>query len=255
MLSTSVPLPGLPARPSTDLAAWNEDLNRTHAMAGLRARGGRLVRAIEERRRRLVAERVLRRHPRVVVDLGCEDGWVAEAYAQGVERLLLADLDPAMLAGSVLAGRPGVELLTADALAPAALFERLGRGGADVIVLSALLEHLPEPDRALRALAPLLRPGGAFVIYVPADGPILLAKRLLKTTRLGGLVRGLSLEPAPGHLQRFTRASLARLLAPHGRLVELSFDPAVLGYVAVLEPGEVVSSARGSGDERRARGG
>ncbi len=253
MLSTSVPASGLPARSPLDLAAWNEELNRTHAMAGLRSRGGRLVRAIEERRRRLVAERVLRRRPRVVVDLGCEDGWVAEAYAQGVERLLLADLDPAMLAGSALARRSGVECLTADALAPAALFERLGPGGADVIVLSALLEHLPEPGRALAALAPLLRPGGAFVIYVPADGPILLAKRLLKTTRLGGLVRGLSLEPAPGHLQRFTRASLARLLAPHGRLLELAFDPAVLGYVAVLETHAPAALARGPGGVDRAR--
>jgi len=224
------------ASPPAERAAWNADLNRTHAMAGLRARGGRLVRAIEERRRRLVAERVLRRHPRVVVDLGCEDGWMAEGYAAKVERLVLADLDPAVLAEAPLARRLGVECVTADALAPGALLERLGPGGADVIVLSALLEHLPVPGQALEALTPLLKAGGAFVIYVPADGPILLAKRVLKTTRLGGLVRGLSLEPAPGHLQRFDRATLARLLAPHGRLVELSFDPAVLGYVAVLEP-------------------
>jgi SAM-dependent methyltransferase len=217
-------------------AAQNRALNRTHAMAGLRERGGRIVRAIEARRRALVASRVARSKPCVVVDVGCEDGWMAEAYADRVPRLVLADLDAEVLGRSALARRPGVETVTADALDPAPLLERVGRGGADVVVLSALLEHLPEPAAALRALAPLLRPGGAFVIYVPADGPILLLKRVLRSTRLGPLVRGLSLEPAPGHVQRFTRASLLHLLRPFGAVEEVTFDPVALGYVAVLRP-------------------
>lgn len=224
----------LPAEPP---AAWrNAVLNRTHDMAGLRARGGRIVRGIEERRRRLVATRVLRAAPRVVVDVGCEDGWLAEAYAHGVERVVLSDLDPAVLARSSLAGRPGVEAVVADALAPQPLLDAVGRGGADVVVLSALLEHLPAPRAAIEALAPLLAPEGRFVIYVPADRPILLAKRVLKATHLGGLVRGLSLDPAPGHVQTFTRGSLVRLLAPLGDLLEVTFDPVALGYVAVLRP-------------------
>ncbi len=106
--------------------------------------------------------------------------------------------------------------------------------GADVIVLSALLEHLPEPEKALAALSPLLAQGGRFVIYLPADGPILLAKAILKRTRLGGLIRGLPLEPAPGHLQCFDRRAIAALLEPHGHVEELTFDPLCLGYLAVL---------------------
>ena len=46
------------------------------------------------------------------------------------------------------------------------------------------------------ALRHVLRPRGRFVVYLPADGPILLAKAVLRTSRLGGLVRGLSLDPA-----------------------------------------------------------
>ena len=87
------------------------------------------------------------------------------------------------------------------------------------------------------AARPLLRPGGHFVVYLPADGPILAAKTLLKHTHLGGLIRGLSLEPAPGHLHRFRRRDVALLLGRHGRLVSLSFDPTVLGYVGVVRPG------------------
>jgi SAM-dependent methyltransferase len=231
--------------PPRDWAAWNRELNRTHAMAGLRERGGWVVRAVEGRRRRLVAQAVLALAPRTVVDVGCEDGWMARAYAHGVERLVLCDVDPDVLARAEVTGAGRVERVVADALEPHPLRAQLPPRGADVVVASALLEHLPEPARALAALAPLVAPGGHFVVFVPADGPILAAKRVLRWTRLGALVRGLSLDPAPGHVQRFTRGSLARLLARFGTLVRLTFDPAVLGYLAVLRVG---ADRRGAGD-------
>jgi SAM-dependent methyltransferase len=211
-------------------------LNRTHAMAAMRARGGLLVRAIERRRRRLVAERVLDGPHRRVVDVGCEDAWMASAWADAVERIVLVDVDARVLGHAALAGRDGVATLVADATDPVALARGLEPAGADVVVLSALLEHLPEPGRALEALTPFLAPHGRFVVYVPADGPILLAKRLLRLTRLGGLVRGLSLDPAPGHVRTYDRRALGTLLARHGTVQSLTFDPLVLGYVAVLVP-------------------
>lgn len=230
--------------PPADLVAWNRALNQTHAMASMRSRGGRLVTAIEARRRRRVCAAVLHGAPRVVVDVGCEDGWIAQGYADQVERVVLADLDAEVLARGPLHDHPRVETVVADATAPAALAARLEGRGADVIVLSALLEHLPEPGAALRALFPLLAPGGRLVVYLPADGPILFAKRVLRTTRLGPLVRGLSLDPAPGHLHRFGRRDVARLLAglPRGAavLASLTFDPVCLGYLAVVR-------ARGEG--------
>jgi SAM-dependent methyltransferase len=110
----------------------------------------------------------------------------------------------------------------------------LPRGSADAVVLSAVLEHLARPRAALAAWAAALRPGGRIVVFVPADRPILLAKRVLRATRLGGLVRGLSLDPAPGHVRVFDRRSLARLLIPLGSVEGIRFDPAVLGYAAVV---------------------
>ena len=53
----------LPSRRSPPRSRLEPALNRTHAMAALRARGGRLVRAIEARRRGLVAARVLAAYP------------------------------------------------------------------------------------------------------------------------------------------------------------------------------------------------
>jgi SAM-dependent methyltransferase len=219
--------------PPRDLPGWNRQLNRTHAMAAMRARAGFVVTSIEARRRRLVAARVRRLRPRVVVDAGCEDGWIAEGYADAVERLVLLDVDPRVLADAPLASRPGVRAAVADATDAAAVRVALEGIRADIVVLSALLEHLPRPADAIAALRGALRPGGRFVVYLPADGPILVAKALLRASGLGGLVRGLSLDPAPGHLHRFARRDVKRLLASAGAIEELTFDPVCLGYVAV----------------------
>jgi SAM-dependent methyltransferase len=218
------------ASDSAALSAWNATLNRTHDMAGLRARGGGVVRAVEERRRRLVASRVLRAHPGVVADVGCEDGWIAEAYAASVSETILVDCDPAVLARAAARGLPRSRTRVGEATDPACL----PRASVDVLVLSAVLEHLPRPAEALRALCPAVRPGGRVVAYVPADRPILLAKGILRRTGLARLARGVSLDPAPGHLITFDRASFAALLRPFGALLELTFDPGTLGYVGVL---------------------
>ena len=232
------PLASFPARPAPDLAAvaaWN----RTHDMAGLRARGGAVVRAIEARRRALVAARVQRARPRVVVDVGCEDGWIAEAYAACAEETVLVDLDPAVLARAERKGLPRVRCVVGDVRGPAPL----AAGSADVVVLSAVLEHVDRPGGALAAWAAVVRPGGRLVVYVPADRPILLAKRILARTGLHRLVRGVSLEPAPGHVVTFSRRSLARLLNLFGSVEEIAFDPLVLGYVATVRIPSTPTSA------------
>jgi SAM-dependent methyltransferase len=203
-------------------------------MAGMRARGGALVRAVEERRRALVARRVLRARPRTVVDVGCEDGWIASAFASEVGDTVLVDVDPAVLEAAAARGLPRTRTVCADATA----VEAVPAGSADVVVLSAILEHLSDPAAALRAWRPALARGGRFVVYVPADGPILLAKGVLRATGLSVLARGVSLEPAPGHVVRFTRASLAALLRPFGAVEEVTFDPLCLGYAATLRVNE-----------------
>jgi SAM-dependent methyltransferase len=143
---------------------------------------------------------------------------------------VLVDVDAAVLDRAAARRLPRSRTVCADATAAGAV----PAASADVVVLSAILEHLEDPGAALRAWAPALAPGGRFVVYVPADGPILLAKRLLRATGLFVLARGVSLDPAPGHVVRFTRASLAALVSPHGAVVEISFDPLCLGYAAVV---------------------
>jgi SAM-dependent methyltransferase len=205
-------------------------------MAGLRSRGGIVVRTIEERRKDLVAARVRRvltlvpsgPCSGVVADVGCEDGWIAQAYAAHAGETILVDVDPAVL------GRATAIPRCRTVVADAATRDAVPRASVDVVVLSAILEHVVDPGAVLAAWAPALREGGRFVVYVPADRPILALKRVLRVARLAFLVRGVSLDPAPGHVRTFSRRSLVRLLKPFGVLEEVEFDPAVLGYAATV---------------------
>ncbi len=162
------------------------------------------------------------------------------AWARACTSVVLLDVDPVPLAAAAraLAGATRVRTAALDVTDAAAVAVRLPAASFDVVVLSALLEHLPDPDLALAALVPALAPNGRLVVFVPADGPILAAKRILRATGLGRLVKGLPLAPAPGHLRRFDRRSLAALLGRHGRVTAITFDPAVLGYLGVVRPAE-----------------
>jgi len=197
------------------VAAWNRALNRRYAMENLRAHRSRFVRRIEARRRARVA-RLVGSFDRAL-DLGAEDGSLAAAWRGGGRFTLLLDLDPAMLR------RAGAPSVAADScrlpLAPASF---------DVVVLSAILEHVVSPEAAVDEAARVLKPGGRIVAYVPWDAAVVRLKRWARRLRvpLGPLHDGL----APGHLRVFDRARLEALFGRVASRVSVRLDPLSLGY-------------------------
>ena len=200
------------------VAAWNRALNRRFGMQNLRAHPNRIVRWIEARRRRRVAAMVPAGFDRAI-DVGAEDGSLATLWRSKGRFTLLLDVDPGMLRDAAGAGA------VADAVALP-----LADASVDVIVLSAVLEHLLEPERAVAESLRVLRPGGRLVIYVPWDRAAIALKRWAR--RIGVGLGKLSEGSAPGHLRTFDRRSLSRLLANAGPDVRTSFDPFSLGYYA-----------------------
>ena len=92
----------------------------------------------------------------VLVDLGCGGGLLAPHVADKGYRHVGVDLVASALR---LAARHGVTPVRGDALAVP-----LADGCADVVSAGELLEHVPDPRRALAEACRLLRPGGLLVL-------------------------------------------------------------------------------------------
>jgi len=167
-----------------------------------------------------------------VLDLGCGRGGVMERLHQ--QARFVAGLDPDLASlhdhrAPVLALACG----TADALPYA-------DASFDLVCCSWVLEHLPDPVRALAEVARVLAPGGHFIFLTPnARHPLLAFNRILRWTR-GRLVGRFYDRPEADTFPAFYRANTAaqieRLAQGAGlRRASLHFigDPT---YLAFNEP-------------------
>lgn len=161
--------------------------------------------------------------PGDVLDLGCGTGSLSLLASEQGHRVTGVDLSPAMvaLARQKLAGRDAV-FLVGDAAAPP-----VGEQRFDAVLVRHVLWALPDPGRALRHWAGLLRPEGRLVLVEGVWGtvePVGIPAR-----RLTGL-----LAPIAG------RVSVERL----------SGDPLLWGGEVTDERYAVVAVRGASGQER-----
>ncbi len=148
---------------------------------------------------------------RRVLDVGCAGGTLAAAlkasgaaFVAGVERHPEAAAHARPLLDALVEG----DLLTsALPFAPASF---------DYLLFADVLEHLPEPETALRRYLPLLAPEGRVVVSVPNMRFYLVLLRLL-ADRWEYTDSGIRDRT---HLRVFTRRSLIALLASVGLQVE-----------------------------------
>lgn len=112
----------------------------------------------------LLARRLLRRaRGRRFLDVGCAHGYTL-SWLEGEFETWGVDISPyAIERARTIAPRSRV--YQADVLGE--IPDEVGQGGFDVILAKYVLEHLPDPGRALRRLHGLLAPGGALLYAVP----------------------------------------------------------------------------------------
>lgn len=215
------------------LLEWNRRLNRTHSQDDLLRHSNPLVRRLEGRRRRVLfrfVERAVSDSGRrgaeaVFLDVGCGTAILEGFHREGGGRWIHVDIDPDLLhrvreARSLRSGGESIEAVAADLLQLP-----MRSNSVDVLLASAVLEHIPVPEDALGEMMRVLRPGGRLVLSVPYDRLVLMAKGAIRGLGLGRLFPGIHLGLAPGHLHVFGLRQLRRDLARSGRRERYFYDP------------------------------
>ncbi len=161
----------------------------------------------EETGQRATARRALDRIERHVgtgklCDLGCWVGFlVSEAERRGWEA---QGVEPSEFASRFARERLGLRVQQGT-LESAGLPE----GHFDALVLGDVIEHLPDPGRALERMGALLAPRGVVYLALPDAG-----------SRVARALGARWWSVLPTHVQYFTRPSISRLLDRHGFTVE-----------------------------------
>jgi SAM-dependent methyltransferase len=151
-----------------------------------------------------------------LLDVGCGRGYVLKgAQLEGLNRCIGLEISDEMVAHAkgrfaVNVVRRSVEDLAAMEAEP-----------FDVVILSAVLEHMYDPDSAVAALSKLTRPGSIVYIDVPCE-PSLITILGNGFNRARGNQSVLNLSPTwpPYHVFGFNPRSLRALFAKHGFEIE-----------------------------------
>jgi SAM-dependent methyltransferase len=156
--------------------------------------------------------------PAVIIDVGCGDGSVLAVAARDIPAHRFAGLD--WSAAAVQRARAkGLTVLRAGVDPPGL---PIADGAADVVIMSEVIEHLVDPDRAMAEVRRVLRPGGSLLLSTPNLAAWynrgLLAfgfQPVFSEVSLRG-VYGRPGRVVAGHLRLFTRRALAEFLAASG---------------------------------------
>jgi SAM-dependent methyltransferase len=163
-------------------------------------------------------------HPTsAALDIGCGAGGVLAKLAAPPRSFAALGIDMSPIAREYCAARG---LTALDGSLPSALPPQIAPNSYDVIVMSEVIEHVPEDRASVHAVARLLKPGGLLVCTVPAHmwlwsshDDFNFHQRRYTRARFGSLfeqIPGVTLERLV--LSYYQAASLPLVVA--GRLVE-----------------------------------
>lgn len=217
----------------SDFARWNERMVERYDIERYYSDSHPFVRWIERRRLRLLRRCAAPRRGDRVLEVGCGAGHVLQLF-DDLERTGL-DLSERMISRARERLGPDVRLVRGSAEDLP-----LSAGSFDVVLCTEVLEHTPDPRRALAELMRVAAPGARVVVSIPNERNIDRAKRVIRG--VPGLRRVLSTladEDNEWHLHRFDASHLRSVAAGVAEVASLHGVPCralPVRYVAVLRP-------------------
>jgi SAM-dependent methyltransferase len=151
-------------------------------------------------RSRLIRRLVRAIRPNRTLDIGCGSGLITKVLAEASAEVVAVDVSDQAIAVSraALGEATNVRLMVADVFQPR---DAIGdwRGSFDLVVLSEVLEHIPDDEGALGTVWELLGEKGQLLLTVPGDPKLWNVE-----------------DERAGHVRRYTREELRRKLQKNG---------------------------------------
>lgn len=167
-----------------------------------------------------------------LLDVGCHAGWLL-SYLQPENRWELFGLEPSPFLAQLTARRLGIRVYN-NSLREGVL----EKDRFDFICLTDVLEHLSDPQMAVRVLRDGLKDGGRLLIKVPNGGFALLKNSLRRL--FGFLLQSPEVFDAKEHHVLYSRKALHLLLEGNGfRILETRIPKPV-------QPGSSSAFTRGA---------
>ena len=213
------------------VSEWNEAMVDRYDIDRYYQDSHFIVRWIERQRIKLLQRYAAARPGDHVLEVGCGAGHVLAAFP-GVQRTGI-DLSPAMLKRARKRLGKDVELMQS-----AAEHLPFADNTFDVVLCTEVLEHTVAPDRVIRELMRVARPGGRVVVSIPNEAMIDRAKRIIRGMPvIRTMLRTLADEGNEWHLHHFDRAKLREVTRGVAKIEQMHGVPnnaLAVRYVALL---------------------